>query len=318
MPRVSIAIRAFRRRWLSEAVVSVLRQTARDIELMLYDDAGDLEAFAGAIGDPRVRYHRAAERLAASGRFAAAVALCRGEYVGVLDDDDAYAPGFVAALAAALDADPRAGVAFCRTTWLGRRGHRVPVDPRPGGLVDDAARCMLRDGWTVTPSHLLFRRSAYESAFAAAPMPPDVSPDVLLNVRLAAHGWRHVLVDAPLVVTRWHHEQISRASMAALDREVRTWRALDLDDPTLAALRDRRLARSLLARAAFALRIGDRNRALADLQAAGEAAPADWRGRRAALQAAAACGWAGGAVVGVLGAVRDWRGHDPPHRVGDG
>lgn len=318
MPRVSIAIRAFRRRWLVEAILSVLRQDDRDLELVIYDDAGNLESLARLFRDPRVRYHRAAGPLSPSGRFAAAVALCRGDYVGLLDDDDAYAPGFTAALAAALDAEPRAGVAFCRTTWLGRRGHRAPVDARPVGLVDDAAGRMLRDGWSVTPSHLLFRRAAYEAAFAAAPMPADVSPDVVLNLRLAGHGWSHVLLDALLVVTRWHHEQLSRASMAALDREVRTWRALDFDDPRLVALRERRLARSLLARAAFALRVGDREQARADLQAAATASPEQWRGRRAALQAAAACGWPGAAMVGVVGAVRDWRCHDPPRRVGDG
>ncbi len=107
MPAVSIAIRAFRRRWLAEAIASVLGQTHRDLELVIYDDAGDLEALATATGDPRVRYHRAEERRTASGRFTAAVALCRGEYIGILDDDDAYAPDFVAALVQALDADPQ-------------------------------------------------------------------------------------------------------------------------------------------------------------------------------------------------------------------
>ena len=73
----------------------MLAQTHRDLELVIYDDAGDLEALATATGDPRVRYHRAEERRTASGRFTAAVALCRGEYIGILDDDDAYAPDFV-------------------------------------------------------------------------------------------------------------------------------------------------------------------------------------------------------------------------------
>ncbi len=265
MPGVSIAIRAFRRRWLAEAIASVLAQTHRDLELVIYDDAGDLEPLAMATGDPRVRYHRADQPRTPSGRFAAAVAQCRGAYVGVLDDDDAYAPAFVAALAAALDADPRAGAAFCRTTWQGEHGRVVPVDGRPPGTVADAALAMLRDGWTVTPSHLLFRREAYDAVFGPSPMPPGVSPDTLLNVCLAMRGWRHVLVDAPLVVTRWHAHQLSRLSIAALDCEVSTWRALALEDPVLAAHRDRRLARALLARAALALRAGDLGRVRADL-----------------------------------------------------
>ena len=318
MPRVSIAIRAFRRRWLAEAIASVLAQTHRDLELVIYDDAGDLEMLATATGDPRVRYHRAERSRTASGRFAAAVALCRGTYIGVLDDDDAYAPDFVAALASALDAEPPAGVAFCRTTWQDERGRIAPADPRPAGVMPDAATAMLRDGWTVTPSHLLFRRAAYDAVFGPSPMPSGVSPDVLLNVRLATDGWRHVLVDAPLVVTRWHAAQLSRVSIPALDTEVATWRALALTDPVLAMHRDRRLARALLARAALALRAGDAGQACADLAAAADASPREWRATRLALRAAVACGRPGVAAAGFYGTWWDRRRLEPPRRIGRG
>jgi hypothetical protein len=318
MPRVSIAIRAFRRRWLAEAIASVLTQTHGDLELVIYDDAGDLEELATDTGDPRVRYHRADRPRTASGRFAAAVALCHGAYVGVLDDDDAYAPDFVAALAAALDAEPRAGVAFCRTTWQTERGRVAPADSRRAGVMTDAVTAMLRDGWTVTQSHLLFRRSAYDAVFGPSPMLSGVSPDVLLNVRLALDGWRHVLVDAPLVVTRWHADQLSRVSIPALDTEVSTWRALAVTDPVLATHRDRLLTRALLARASLALRAGDPRQARADLDAAADASPAEWRGRRIALRAAAASGRAGVAIAALHGAWRDRRRQEPPRRIGAG
>ena len=38
----SIAIRAYRSRWLSEAIESVLAQTYDDLELIVYDDAGEI------------------------------------------------------------------------------------------------------------------------------------------------------------------------------------------------------------------------------------------------------------------------------------
>jgi Glycosyl transferase family 2 len=317
MPAVSIAIRAFRRRWLAEAIASVLAQTYRDLELVIYDGAGDLEALATATGDPRVRYHRADRPRTASGRFAAAVALCRGAYLGVLDDDDAYAPDFLATLAAALDADPGAGVAFCRTTWDSDRGRVVPIDRRPAGVIADAAPSMLRHGWVVTPSHALFRRAAYDAVFGPAPMPSGVAPDVVLNVRLGLHGWRHVLVDGPLVVTRWHDGQASRPTRDALDLAIATWRTLELRDAALAAHRDRRLARSFLARAFVALREGAIIEARGDLRSAAEAAPLEWRGRRHALQWAATCGRAGVAAAGLYGLWADSRRRRPPARVGD-
>jgi glycosyltransferase involved in cell wall biosynthesis len=315
MPAVSIAIRAFRRRWLAEAIASVLAQTYRDLELVVYDDAGDLDDLAVATGDPRVRYHRAESRLTASGRFAAAVALCRGHYVGVLDDDDAYAPDFVAELAAALDAHPRAAIAFCRPTWDTASGRVRPRDDRPAGVQADAAAAMLRDGWTVTPSQMLFRRAAFDAALGGHGLPSGVAPDVYLNVRLALAGWQHVLVDAPLVVSRWHDGQSSRASLEAADRAVITWRALHLEDPVLAALRDRRLARALVVRAGEALRAGDAGAARADLEAARAAGPGEWPARRRAMALAAGCGSAGVLAARVAGALRDrWR--RPPSSVG--
>ena len=319
MPRVSIAIRAFRRRWLAEAIASVLAQTHRDLELVIYDDAGDFEPLATATRDARIRYHRAEGRRTASGRFAAAVALCHGEYVGLLDDDDAYAPDFVARLAAALDTDPEAGAAFCRTTW-DDDGRRVrPVDARSSGRQPDAAATMLRDGWTVSPSHLLLRRCAYDHALRDQALPPGVLPDIFVNLRLAMAGWHHVLVDAPLVVTRWHAGQFTRMYPLAGDTAVATWRTIHIDDPALTALRDRRLARSLLVRAVDALRAGDVVQARGDVIAAADAAPGAWRALRLAVGRAAACGLPGVWAARVWAAMspRGRRRRRPPRRIGD-
>ena len=319
MPTVSIAIRAFRRRWLAEAIASVLAQTHCDLELIVYDDAGDLEALATATGDPRIRYHAADAKRSASGRFQAAVALCRADVIGVLDDDDAYAPDFVAWLLAALDAHRRAGVAFCRTTWDAGGVRVAPRDPRPAGVQADAAAAMLREGWTVSPSHMLFRRAAYTAAMRDQPMPSGVAPDVFLNLRIALAGWQHVLVDAPLVVTRWHPEQLSRRHPDAGDIAVATWRSIAIADPVLGLLRDRRLARALVVRALDALRAGDVAQARADVRSAAEGAPTEWMPSRLAVGCAAACG-----PAGVL-AARAWsaassRGRArrrPPQAIGD-
>jgi glycosyltransferase involved in cell wall biosynthesis len=317
MPKVSIAIRAFRRRWLAEAIASVLAQTHRDLELIIYDDAGDLEDLAVAARDPRVRYHAADTRRSASGRFAAAAALCRGEYMGLLDDDDADAPDFVATLAGALDADPRAGAAFCRTTW-DVDGRRVtPDDPRPAGRVPDAAAAMLRDGWTISPSHMLMRRAAYDAALRDQPMPPGVAPDAFVNLRIALAGWGHVLVDAPLVVTRFHGDQLSRRYPDGGNFAVATLRTLHLTDPVLAVLRDRRLAHALRVRAFEHLRAGALDLARTDLAAADATSP-DRSLRTRGLSLAVACGPLGTVAARVaarLVPVGRW-GRRPPPRIG--
>ena len=294
MPAVSIAIRAFRRRWLAEAIASVLAQTHRDLELVIYDDAGDLEALATATGDPRVRYHRAEERRTASGRFTAAVAQCRGEYIGILDDDDAYAPDFVAALVQA----PRRGSAVRRGVLpidLGRRrdadrpggsatgrppGRLCGVDAAPrlvdgvlgdadpaqrprGGAARSAAAAGRRAGYVHQPAHRaggLDARPGGRPAVAAA----------LARQSVVAHvsgGWRHVGRDVP-------PPRPSRIRSCAVAR-------------------DRQLARSHLVRALDALRAGDVRRGRVDVGAAASLAPAAWRAERRALALAVACGPAG-------------------------
>ena len=50
-PTVSVAIRAFRRRWIAQAIRSVLAQTFTDLELVIYDTAGDLEDVVAAAAD---------------------------------------------------------------------------------------------------------------------------------------------------------------------------------------------------------------------------------------------------------------------------
>ena len=317
MPAVSIAIRAFRSRWLAEAMASVLTQTYRDLELVIYDDAGDLEALATATGDPRVRYHRAGERRTASGRFTAALARCRGEFIGILDDDDAYAPDFVASLVQALEADPRCGVAFCRSTWNDGGELVVPADPRPAGRQADYVASLLRHGWWTAFSEMLIRRSALEAAFRDEPLPPDVGPDTFINLRIALAGWTHVLVDGRLSRRRWHASQVSRTFPDADDMSVATFRRLSVADPILTMARDRQLARSHLVRALDALRAGDILAARRDVGAAASLAPAAWRVERRTLALAVACGRAG-----VL-AARAWamspRGRKrtrPPDRIG--
>jgi glycosyltransferase involved in cell wall biosynthesis len=234
MVSVSIAIRAYRRRWLGEAIDSVLRQSWRDLELVIYDDAGDLDDVAASFDDARIRYVRAATKLQASGRFAAAVALCRGRYVGVLDDDDRYEPAFVERLAAALDADPRAGVAFCREVWL---GGSQPVAAWPA------------------PSAMLLRRAALD----AIDMPDGVAPDFFLHESLRRSGWTQVRVDEPLVVRRSHRDRIAN-SLAGADYALATCVALGIEGPEL--------ARRHVVRAVWHLAAGRRAEALADLRAA--------------------------------------------------
>jgi hypothetical protein len=288
-PAVSIAIRAYRRRWLDEAIASVLGQSLNDLELVIYDDAGDLEDVVAAFDDPRIAYHRATSKRSASGRFAAAIDLCRGRYLGVLDDDDRYEPEFVERLVRAIEDDTGAGIAWARGRW--DMGSRVatPKEQRAAGPIDDAACELLSGRLTIQPSLMLIRRAAYDAAQADQQLPEGVAPDLWVNVRVALAGWTHVFVDDPLVTRRWHEDQLARRPAVA-DVVAATWEQLAVDDPELDALRAQQHARALLKRAVIHLGAGRNAAARTDLAAAARADSGAWRRPRQAMHLAARTG----------------------------
>jgi Glycosyl transferase family 2 len=312
-PTVSIAIRAYRRRWLDEAIASVLGQTYRDLELVVYDDAGDLAPDVAAFDDPRVRYHRAEQKFDESGRFNAAVALCRGRFVGVLDDDDRYEPTFVERLVDALEADPDAGVAFCRVVYLLDGPSYVDPDPRPAGPQPNAVRKIVGFREFIPPSIMLIRRAALDEAMAHRTMPDGVAPDIFVNVHIGVTGWRHVLVREPLSVRRWHPDQLSLVGPSTARLTASTWRQLAVGDGELDRIRRRILAQRLIWTATYELEAGRRRAAAEDLAAAAAADPGSWPVPRRLARLAAAVPVVGQvAAWSALGIVRLWRRRRPP------
>ncbi len=158
---VSVIIPTFRREQeLVEAVDSALSQRGVEVEVLVLDDSPEASArsVAAAIDDPRVRY--VAREVPSGGRPAyvrnEGIELAGGRYVYCLDDDDHVLPGALAALAGALDAAPRAGVAFGRVESFGPdpqivESYRVWFD-----WAARAASRLSRSSW-LTAGTILFR-----------------------------------------------------------------------------------------------------------------------------------------------------------------
>ncbi|HAZ47836.1 MAG TPA: filamentous hemagglutinin [Cyanobacteria bacterium UBA11369] len=104
-----------RSRYLSTAIESVLRQTKRDFELLIWDDGstdGSVEiACDYAQRDKRVRVV-AAEHQGLSRSLKAAIAQTTGDYIGWVDSDDALAPTALEETTAVLDAYPEVGLVY--------------------------------------------------------------------------------------------------------------------------------------------------------------------------------------------------------------
>ncbi|MEM8493787.1 MAG: glycosyltransferase [Planctomycetota bacterium] len=113
-PLVTVLMPAYNaRRHVKRAVASVLAQTMRDLELLVYDDASTdgtreiLRDFARR--DQRVRLVEA-DKTGYSKLLARGVGEARGIYVARMDADDVSLPRRLALQIKALEADPRLGI----------------------------------------------------------------------------------------------------------------------------------------------------------------------------------------------------------------
>jgi len=183
-PTTTIVIPAYRvERFVAEAVRSVLEQTDRDLELIVWDDGSDdgtADAAEAAIGgDPRGRVVRAEHR-GVSGALRGGFAEARGGLLGQVDADDRLHRTALRDCRGRLSVHPRAGFVYTRHREIDEHG-RVLRAGRRDRIPFDMNR-MLIDFMTF--HFRLIRRWAYEAAGGWDPT-YDRASDYELCLRLA-------------------------------------------------------------------------------------------------------------------------------------
>jgi glycosyltransferase involved in cell wall biosynthesis len=166
-PLVTIGVPTFERREkLRRAVGSALRQTHRNVEVIVFDNAstdgtGDLvRELANA--DDRLRYVRRERNLGPEANMDGAIRAGAGDYVMLVADDDWIADDYVERCLAELCARPELSVAAGHPRYL-RDGDEVPFGARIEMLEPDPAARVLRYFNTVddnAPFYGLMRRAA--------------------------------------------------------------------------------------------------------------------------------------------------------------
>jgi glycosyltransferase involved in cell wall biosynthesis len=125
-PKVSIIIPCYNvARYVAEALDSVLAQTFTDYETIVVNDGSpDTEEFERVMAPYRQKivYIRQHNRGLAGARNAA-LAIARGEYIGLLDPDDIWEPNYLAVQVKQMDADPSIDVVYPNAIIFGERMH---------------------------------------------------------------------------------------------------------------------------------------------------------------------------------------------------
>ena len=199
--------------FLREAVDSVLAQSRLPESLLISDDASTDDSFRIAeeyqgLHPGRISARRNAVSRGAAPHLNLALSLTAAEYVCVVAADNRLRPDFLQRCAAALEADPQAGVAYSDCALFGPRAeeaYRQFPRERQGGIAAggfytvsfpdigaESAPCL---------AGALFRRSAWERCGGCV-IEPGVPEDYGLYRRMVRGGWRAVRVAAALFECR--------------------------------------------------------------------------------------------------------------------
>ena len=206
-PLVSVIIPTFNRAGLvREAVLSVLKQSYQNLEIIIVDDASTdaTGEVVQAIDDPRVKYLRLEQNCGPSGARNAGVNFSSGEFVTFLDSDDSWSVQKTEIQLAALlrQKNPGNTVSYTKETVVA--GEVSYLLPLRGKRVDEPIADYVcgNEGLIHTSSLMLSRELALENPF---PCDQKIFEDWDLFLRLEAKGVGWLYLDQPLVT--WNNDE---------------------------------------------------------------------------------------------------------------
>jgi glycosyltransferase involved in cell wall biosynthesis len=333
-PLVDVGIPTYRRPdYLREVIESVLSQTFDRWRLLISEDGSGSGAVAETVepylGDSRIRYATAGERLGPPGNKNILLRAGSAPYVALLDDDDRWHPSVLERRVSFLEDHAECGFVFSAVNEIDEAGRPLRKTGFFGaeGVVEgkDFAPRLLQ-GYFVRPATVLVRRSAYRAVGEAFDVDFPYIYDAEMWLRLAVHFPVGYLADCD-ADHRIHHAQDSfgvRASeqyLRFLDRaeavvDRQPWAAQWSEQE-----RNRTRSYWLLSATLDALEQGDRRAASAHLRRALRLHPRSIvDGRAAAALVGLSLGGRAGRLVGGSGRAlarrHRWRRTRRPERSG--
>lgn len=133
-PLFTIAIPAYKSKYLGEAIESVLRQTISDFELLIVNDASphNISEVVGCYTDKRIRYVINEKNIGKDDpvkNWNKCLKLAQGEYFSLLCDDDIYAPTFLEELYALTLRYPSCNVFRAGIKQIDGKGRMIGIYP---------------------------------------------------------------------------------------------------------------------------------------------------------------------------------------------
>ena len=251
--------------YLGAAIGSVLDQTFTDLELLVIDD-GSTDATldiakAWARRDPRVRLLQKANGGISSARNVGLRA-ASGAVIAILDSDDLWAPGYLAAQMRILEQRPEIDIVTGNAWFLGGRLTGRPARPVPDSRpAPDLSRILADETAIFIMS--IFRYRVYET-IGGFDETLRTNEDYDFWLRAAAAGFLFYRNDEPLGQYRRRDDSLSASELRMVRGILCVYQKLRpqlLDRPAELAILDTQVARfesdCLAAEARHAIETGD-------------------------------------------------------------
>lgn len=197
-------------KYLPEALDSVRRQTLRDHEIIVVDDASaerETVEILSRLDTPETRLIRVKKRCVSAARNCG-IREARGEYICCLDADDILRETFLEKTAAALDGEPEAGFAGC---WVETFGEEETIVKHGAPTLVDFL------GENHAPGSSLFRREAWEKVGGYDERLAGCE-DWEFWINLVTHGYRCLIVQEPLFLYRVRRDSKVHSSLDPANR----------------------------------------------------------------------------------------------------
>lgn len=214
LPLVSVIIISYNQEdYIEAAVLSCMRQTYGNIEIIVSDDAStDATVARVAVlqgGDERIKLHSAERNRGITGNVQFALDQCRGKYIAFVGGDDLLYPTKVAVQVACMEADPEIALSFTRCHVIHGTDLtpvRITADSRISDVADGYE--LARNFGVEIPGPAPMVRSSMAPAGGFRTIAP-VASDWLFFIETS---YRHKcqLIKTPLAAYRMHENNIGK------------------------------------------------------------------------------------------------------------
>lgn len=226
--RVSIIVPTRNRASLvGETIDAILKQTFRDLEVIVVDDCSqdDTESIIRGYADDRVRYfyHDSGRLVAVNRNYGMSQAT--GEYLAFCDDDDIWLPDRLEKQLPEFEKDDHLELVCSNAVIFNEKGDIRPFHPAGLAARDFTFNSLLRDNKIITSS-VTVRKSVIDEVGMMDTSPALVTgQDYELWLRIA-RKYPVKYLDLPLVKYRVHSGNATPRGIAAVKRRRAVYRFL--------------------------------------------------------------------------------------------